>query len=148
MSPLYNPFLSLNLLLHIFHYSYNLLLKALSSFWFPCILLFLSTSLCFSAAFSSGWKRTSRHKSAPLLLLRRENEEKRAGRGNTRDVGREKNIRKRGGGISNLRVLLQNPMNRWIKWKEEREGVWEGLRMSPLMRIIYSSEANRLKTSR
>lgn len=114
----HNPFLSLNLLLHIFHYSYHLLLKALPSFLFPCNLSF-SLPL-FSAAFSSGCKRTSHHKSAPLLLLRKENEEKRAGRGNTSDAGREKI---RGKGVEEYLISeqeLQSPMNRWIKWKEER----------------------------
>lgn len=91
--------------------------------WSTFILPFLSFSLFFflsilfrsSAAFSSGCKRTNHHKSTPLLLLRRENERKREGRGDMGDAGEEK---KRGKGVEEYLISeqeLQNPMNRWIK---------------------------------
>lgn len=57
----------------------------------------------------------------------------------------KKKERKRGGGISNLRAKATGPNEQMDKMKGE--GAWEGLRMSPLMRKIYSSEASRLEAS-
>lgn len=63
------------------------------------------------------------------------------------DAGEEKE-RKMGGVISNLRARATGPNEQMDKIKGgEREGALEGLRMSPLMRIIYSSEVSRFETS-
>ncbi len=105
-------------IIHTIFYLWSTLIQLFLSF---SLFFFLSTLFRSSAAFSSGCKRTNHHKSTPLLLLRRENEGKREGRGDMGDAGEEKK-RKRGGGISNLRARATGPNEQMDKMKGGERG--------------------------